>query len=123
PEIADCGIAARAATRPLPSDPEARARIADIEKLVARAETEQNLGDYRRAAATASQAVAAARKQGYEPLLAAALVRLASGEATSGGTGDADQPGGLDRAGQLFEEAYAVAERGRDDHQRLVAAR
>jgi tetratricopeptide (TPR) repeat protein len=123
PEIADCGIAGRLATSPLPSDREARAQIADIQKLVARAQAEQNLGDYRQAEASATRAVAAARKQGYQPLLAGTLVRLASIETDSGGPGDGHEPGGLDRAAQLFEEAYAAAERGRDDRQRLAAAR
>jgi eukaryotic-like serine/threonine-protein kinase len=123
PEIADCGIAGRLQTKPLPSDPQVRAQIADLEKLVAQAEVEQTLGEYRRAEVSASRAVEAGRKLGYEPLLAAALARRASIAANNGSSSDKGGSNDLDQATRLFEEAFAVAERGRDDRQRLVVAR
>jgi eukaryotic-like serine/threonine-protein kinase len=122
PEVADCGVAGRLQTRPLPSDPQARAEIARIQQLVARAAAEQDVGDLRKAEASATEALAAARQRDYEPLLAAALVRRASIGLEKDGSGALDETTGLDRAARLFEEAHAVAERGHDDRLRLEAA-
>jgi eukaryotic-like serine/threonine-protein kinase len=124
PEVADCGVAGRERTRPLPSDPGAPAQIAEIQRLLARSQTEQNLGDYEQSGQTATLAVAAARKLGYEPLLAAALVRLGTVRLETAGAGDSgQQPTGLDLAARQLEEAYLAAEAAHDDRLRLAAAR
>jgi tetratricopeptide (TPR) repeat protein len=123
PDVGDCGITDRMGIKPLPLDPQARAQIAAVDKLVARARAQQNLGEYRPADATAAQAVAEARKLGYEPLLASALIGHAS-VLIDIGTGGANADGkGFERTSALLEEAYNVAERGHDDRQRLAAAR
>jgi hypothetical protein len=117
PEVADCGISGRQDTRPLPSD---RARTAAIEEALGRSRAQQILGDERRAAVHAEEAVRAARQLGHEPLLAAALGQRAAVELEAPA---AEQPAALERAARLYEEAFAVAEAGRDDRQRLAAAR
>src|SRR4051812_2981105 len=110
PEPASCRLSARPETRPLPADPQLRAQIAAVEQSVAVARAAELLGDYPRAADTAGKAIEAARKLEYQPLLASALVRLASVEAARASNDSADRPSGLDRAAALLTEAYAVAE-------------
>jgi tetratricopeptide (TPR) repeat protein len=122
PEPASCRLSARSETRPLPADPQLRAQIAAVEQSVAMAHAAELLGDYPRGADIASKSVEAARKLDYQPVLASALVRLASVEAERAGNRPSEQPAGLDRAAALLAEAYAVAEAGHDDGQRLAAA-
>ena len=124
PEVSDCAAPGRLETRPLPADPQARAQIKEIEKRLAEARAQFELGEYPRAEATGEQAVAAARKLSYEPLLAAALIEqgTAAIDIAGGGSAGGESGSALDRAAKLFEEAYAVAERGRDDRRRLSAA-
>jgi eukaryotic-like serine/threonine-protein kinase len=121
PQVSDCGGGAPGA-RSLPSDPGRRAQIAAVEEAVAISHAEQLVGDFRRAAATAGKAIDAARSLGYEPLLASALIRLASVEMITGSNAAGQGRTALDRASERFEDAYAVAESGRDDRQRLAAA-
>jgi eukaryotic-like serine/threonine-protein kinase len=123
PAVTDCESSGRLETRPLPVDPAARAQLAGIEKSVAQALADENLGRYAKAGVAAEQAVAAARKLGYEPVLATALVRLAAVEYRKGASPDKPEDSGVPRAARLLEEAYAAAENGRDDRQRLTAAR
>ena len=121
PVVGDCELTTRPETKPRPTDPASRQQMAAIEKDIAECEAAQNLGDYSRAVEAGRRAIAAARKLGFEPLLAAALVRLGSVEKARGAFTDA--PGaGLSEAAKLLPEAYAVAEVGRDDRHRLVAA-
>jgi tetratricopeptide (TPR) repeat protein len=121
PSIADCQFTARPETKPRPGDPASRDRIAGIEKQLARSLAESNLGDYDRAAATATTALAAARKLAYEPLVAESLVRLGTIGNLSGGGGSSS--GGLEQTAKQLEEAYTWAEQGRDNRLRLAAAR
>jgi eukaryotic-like serine/threonine-protein kinase len=123
PSLGDCELSARPETKPRPTDPGAVAQMTAIEKDIARSLAEQNLGDYTKSVAHGKQAVAAARKLGYEPLLAAALNRLGMVEKQRGAIAAGDPATGLPAATKLFEEGYTVAEVGRDDRQRLVAAR
>jgi eukaryotic-like serine/threonine-protein kinase len=123
PDVGDCGITDRMGIKPLPLDPQARAQIAAVDKLVARAKAQQNLGEYRPADATAAQAVAQARQLGYEPLLASALIGHASVLIDIGTGGESAGEKRFDRTSALLEEAYNVAERGHDDRLRLAAAR
>jgi tetratricopeptide (TPR) repeat protein len=123
PELSDCAASGQLQKRPLPTDPQARAQIKEIEQTLARARAQYDLGEYARSEAIAAGAVTAARKLGYEPLLAAALTDQAN-TLVDMGSGSAKQPvNHLDRAAKLFEEAYVVAERSHDDRQRLQAAR
>jgi eukaryotic-like serine/threonine-protein kinase len=122
PSLADCQLTAGSAAKPRPRDPASRAQLAAIERQLAQSLAEQNLGDYERAAATAAAAVAGARKLGHEPLLAETLVRLAVIGKLRGG-GGASAATGLEQSAKQLEDAYAVAELGRDDRQRLAAAR
>jgi tetratricopeptide (TPR) repeat protein len=121
PAIADCQLTARPNTKPRPDDPASRNVIAGIEQQLAQSLAEQNLGDYNRAAATATTALGAARQLGYEPLVAESLVRLGTVGNFSGG-GDSSE-GGLEQTAKQLAEAYTWAERGRDDRMRLAAAR
>jgi tetratricopeptide (TPR) repeat protein len=123
PAAADCESSGRLETRPLPVDPGSRAQLATIEQSVAQALAEENLGKYPQAGASAERAVAAARKLGYQPALATALTRLAVIETRRGDNPDKPEDSGVPRASRLFEEAYAAGESGRDDRQRLTAAR
>jgi tetratricopeptide (TPR) repeat protein len=123
PEVADCGITDRLGLKPLPSDPQLRARIAEIERLVGRAQADHNLGEFRRAELTAVQAIEGARKVGYEPLLASALISRATILVDMGSSADNQEGTGVERTSALFAEAHAVAERGGDDRQRLTVAR
>jgi tetratricopeptide (TPR) repeat protein len=121
PAIGDCQFTVRPHTKPPPGDPASRDRIAGIEKQLAQALAEQNLGDYNRAAATATTALAAARTLGYEPLVADSLVRLGTIGNLSGGGGSSNA--GLDETATQLEEAYIWAERGQDERLRLAAVR
>jgi eukaryotic-like serine/threonine-protein kinase len=137
PALADCQITGRAETRPRPADAAARAQLAEIERQLAASLAQQALGDGPRATASASAAVVAARKLGYQPVLAAALIRLSvvqfqqlqqarppARAAAGAGTGTpAGADAGLAQVVKQLEEAYAAAELGRDDRQRLAAAR
>jgi eukaryotic-like serine/threonine-protein kinase len=120
PAIGDCQFTTRPTTKPRPTDTAARAEIARIEKQLAQSLAEETLGDYPRATATATTALAAARKLGHEPLVAQSLVRLGTVSNLKGGDGPS---GGLEQASRYLEEAYTVAEIGLDDRQRLAAAR
>ena len=122
PIVGDCELTTKPETKPRPSDPAAVQQLTAIEKDIAQCQAAQNLGDYPRAVEAGRRAVAAARKLGYEPTLAAALVRLGSLEKARGAFA-AGEGTGLPEATKLLPEAYAVAEVGRDDRQRLVAAR
>ena len=123
PAVTDCESSGRLETRPLPVDPAARAQLAGIEKSVGQALAEENLGNYTKAWDEAEQAVAAARKLSYEPVLATALLRLAAVEYRRGASPDKPADSGASRACRLLDEAYAAADNGRDDRQRLSAAR
>jgi eukaryotic-like serine/threonine-protein kinase len=123
PAVAECDLSNRPETKPRPGDPASRAQIAAIEKAIAEANAGINLGTFDRAAAAAERAIAAARKLGYEPLLAWALVRMGGVEKQRGSSKAAEKESGLDRAAKLLEEAYAVADAGRDERARLLAAR
>jgi tetratricopeptide (TPR) repeat protein len=123
PEVSDCAATGQLQKQPLPTDPQARAQIKEIEQALARAQTQFDLGDYAGSAATSADAAATARKLGYEPLLAA-LLTMQGTALVDVGSGSGNQPvNPLDRAAKIFEEAYAAAERGRDDRERLKAAR
>jgi eukaryotic-like serine/threonine-protein kinase len=117
PSVGDCQFTAASRKKPRPTDPAGAAQATAIEALIVRSGAEQNLGDYARSGETAAAAVAAARKLGYEPLLAEALVRLAIVGKLRGGAA------GLQASDKQLSEAYAVAELGQDDRQRLAAAR
>jgi tetratricopeptide (TPR) repeat protein len=122
PSLGDCQGTVAAESTPPPVDPAARARMAAVEREIARSEAEQNLGNYVAAGEAATRAVDGGRGLGQDPLLASALIRLAAVERARGSNQDAEQNTGLARARQLLEEAYGLAERGRDDHHRLIAA-
>ena len=123
PQLEECRLSGRPEIKRPPSDPAARAQIAAVEEGMGQAQAEMNLGNYGQAAQSAARAVAAARHLGYEPLLAGALVQLAGVEMRRGSNSASEQETGLDRAAGLLDEAYAVAEVGRDDPRRLSAAR
>jgi eukaryotic-like serine/threonine-protein kinase len=114
--------------RPLPPEPEVRARIQAIEDQLAAAHRDLVLGDVTRAAAAAEGAVAAARQVGYEPLIARALNRAGTIEFARGNVEDqpartpAGESGARNKSG-FFEQAYAFADRGGDDLARATAAR
>jgi tetratricopeptide (TPR) repeat protein len=144
PEIADCLPAGKLEMAPLPADPPKRAQHEEIDRLLAQAGAEQNLGQHARATDTSDRAVEEARKLGHDPQLAAALVQQAAiliDASDASGDNRGPQPGppgwggnrggnrggkpdgaGLDRAAKLLQEAAEVAERGRDDRTRLHAA-
>jgi tetratricopeptide (TPR) repeat protein len=122
PDPSSCRLAARSEPLPLPADPQLRARLAAVEQSVAVAHAAELLGDYPAAADTAGKAIESARKLGYQPVLASALVRLASIEVARAGNRTSERPAGLDQAAALLTDAYAVAEAGHDDGHRLTAA-
>jgi tetratricopeptide (TPR) repeat protein len=123
PDLAHCTTIDRAERKPPPSDPASRAALESAERLVAQALHQQNLGAYLEAAATAGRAVEVARKLGHDPTLAVALIQQASCLSDAAGNGAAaDGPLGSEHAKRLLEEAYAAADRGEDDHDRLTAA-
>ena len=136
PAVGECDLSGRGGTRPLPADPGVRAEIARIGDELGKAQAERLLGNWGRSAERAQAALRAARKVGYEPLLAQALDQ--TGWTINRLTGP-EQPGSLAslgpgwRAGAeakapdaaavpLLEEAVAVAERGGDDGRRAEAA-
>jgi eukaryotic-like serine/threonine-protein kinase len=122
PEPSDCRVAGRPDTKPLPAGPGAREQLMAVDKALGGSEAEQLLGEYGRAAGSARRAVQAARQLGHEPLLAAALLRLAAVEMRRASRPPSEGASGIDRAGQLLEQAYAAADTGRDDPRRLLAA-
>jgi tetratricopeptide (TPR) repeat protein len=121
PAAAECESAGRPQVRRLPLDPQLREPITAVQKVIAEARAQELLGDYARSKVTATQAIEAARKTGYQPVVAAALLRLAVVE-SRGGTGKtSDGQTGIDRAAALYQEAYAAAEAGGDDRLRMQA--
>jgi tetratricopeptide (TPR) repeat protein len=114
PDIESCGATGLAVNRPLPADPEIRAKITAIEQDVARARTLANLVDFAEAIRLVDQAITRARALGYEPSLASALIMSAEIKALQGGGDKPPSAGGArQEAGEaLFLEAMAVAERG-----------
>ena len=80
PPIAECGINERLSARPLPADPASRARVAGINEKLAQVDAARTLGDFARARSLATDAVAAAKRLGYQPLEARAINKLASVE-------------------------------------------
>jgi tetratricopeptide (TPR) repeat protein len=124
PGLSGCAAAAQAGTLPLPKEGTARAEVAAVRKQVAEARATAITGDYETASKTAAGALAAARKVGYEPALAAALVQAArieglrgNGEQFTTAAGD-----GGNVVERLYQEALSVAERGRADRERASAA-
>jgi eukaryotic-like serine/threonine-protein kinase len=138
PPVAECDLTERPSTRPLPADPAVRQRVAEVTARLGQADAQNLLGDQARARRLATDAVAAARKLAYEPLLARALMVLAAVERRAA-TVAAEQPApppaatavaaggapatGPERAVKLLQEAVAMAETGRDDALRAEAAR
>jgi eukaryotic-like serine/threonine-protein kinase len=117
PVVDECEAAGRAGTKPLPADPRVRAEIARIESVLGQSEAQRFMGEFDRAAQSNKPALEAARKLGYEPLIARALNQAGAIEmwrgAASGPTGE--------RAAELMGEAVAQAEVGRDDLRRVYA--
>ncbi|CAN5772333.1 hypothetical protein BH11MYX2_BH11MYX2_23990 [soil metagenome] len=66
-----------ARVEPLPSDPLARGAIAAVESDLARAKVAEKAGNAKAARALAEQALAAARRTGYRPVIAEGAYRLA----------------------------------------------
>ena len=123
PAVTDCDFSGRPETKPRPTDPRSLAQIAAIEKDIADARAGINLGAFDRAAAAAERATLAARRLGHEPLLAGALLQSGIVGKQRGTSEAGEKESGLDRATQLLEEAYAMADAGRDERTRLLAAR
>jgi eukaryotic-like serine/threonine-protein kinase len=125
PPVAECDITERLSAKPLPADPASRARISGVNGMLAQVDAARALGDFARARTLATEAAAAARQLGYEPLHARALNQLAAvelrGIKVAGGSGKPTTLG-ADRALALLEQAIAVAEAGRDDAGRAAAA-
>jgi eukaryotic-like serine/threonine-protein kinase len=126
PAVAECGINEGLSARPLPADPASRARVARINETLAQVDAARSLGDFARARRLATEARAAARSLGYQPLEARAINKLASvelrGIKLSGNSPGTPASLAADRAIVLLEEAIAVAEAGRDDGSRAEAA-
>ena len=126
PAMAECGINERFSARPLPADPASRARVARINETLAQVDAARALGDFARARRLATEAAAAARSLGYQPLEARAMNKLASvelrGIKLSGSAPGTPASQAADRAMGLLGEALAVAEAGRDDGSRAEAA-
>jgi tetratricopeptide (TPR) repeat protein len=135
PPVAECGLSEQLSGKPLPADPASRRQIASVNEQLAQVDAARTLGDFARARRLATEAAAAARRLGYQPLEARALNKLAAVELrgiklAAGTAGAADTPGapgapasqGADRAMALLEQAIAVAEAGRDDASRAEAA-
>ena len=130
PPVSDCVLSERPATKALPSDPAIRRKISEITSALADADARTVVGDLANARQLAAQAVDAAERLGYEPLLARALLQLATIEARGGqlqSGGDGRETSGAitasDRAVKLLERAIRVAEVGRADAERALAAR
>ena len=117
PAVHECDAAGRGATRPLPADPGARAEITRVEGILAEAEARRLLSEFDLAEQANKRALEAARKVGYEPLLARALQQVAAVETWRG---NASGPAG-DRAAALLGEVLALAEASRDDTRRAAA--
>jgi tetratricopeptide (TPR) repeat protein len=76
---------------PMPEDPQTRIRIEDVREQLAHAKAHEDAGRYARGTAIATTAVERARKIGYMPLLADALLRsgrlaVSSGDAQAAET-------------------------------------
>ncbi len=117
PVADECDAAGRAGTKPLPADPGVRAEIARIEAALGQVDAHRFMSEFDQAARYSQPALEAARKLGYEPLLARALNAAGSIETWRGGAGG---PTG-DHAAELLGEAVAQAEVGRDDLRRMYA--
>ena len=125
PPLSDCDSGAWAGKKPLPPDPETRRRIAETEATIESTIAQTLLGNYTRALELGASALKSARQLSYEPLLAHALAQSAMTERRHGGTvteNGKEEPA-ADRAARMLEEAFVVAERGRDDLRRASAAR
>jgi eukaryotic-like serine/threonine-protein kinase len=126
PAAGECDLSGRSLTKPLPADAGARTRIARVESDLGKAEADLALGNYPKAARSATDVVAAARAVGYEPLLARALVLAGTAQGRRGGLEDialGAREGARGEAVARLEEALTVAERGGDDGARAMAAR
>ena len=126
PPIAECGPNERLSTRPLPPDPTSRARVTSINEMLAQVDAARTLGDFARARRLATEATAAAKNLGYQPLEARAINKLASvelrGVKLSGSARGTPAGQAADRAMALLERSIVVAEAGRDDPSRAEAA-
>jgi tetratricopeptide (TPR) repeat protein len=125
PDLAACDASARPGLRALPADPQQRQQVAAVEATIEETVVKIMLGDYAAAARLATGAVAAARKLGYEPVLARALAMAANVERRQGGVDQSagEAVTGVDRSVQMLEEAFVLADRGHDDRMRASAAR
>jgi tetratricopeptide (TPR) repeat protein len=122
PDLADCDASARPGLRALPTDPAQRKRVAAVEEIIDQAIAKVILSDHAAAGNLAPSATAAARTVGYEPVLARALAQAANIEVRRGGVQQIDGKA-RDRAAQMLEEAYVLADNGHDDRMRLGVAR
>jgi eukaryotic-like serine/threonine-protein kinase len=126
PPVAECGINERLSARPLPADATSRARVARINEMFAQLDAARALGDFASARRLATEAAAAAKSLGYQPLEARAINELASvelrGIKLSGSAPGTPASQAADRAMALLEQSIAVAEAGRDDVSRAEAA-
>jgi tetratricopeptide (TPR) repeat protein len=126
PALAECQAPTWPGKKPLPPDATVRARIAAADAAIEESVAQLLLGNYRRAGELTASALAAARQLGYQPLLARALSQSALTERRRGGLSGEAGPAretAPDRAARMFEEAFAVAELGRDDLRRGAVAR
>ncbi len=98
--------AASARTEPLPTDPAARAAIANVELQLATVEAAHHAGDDTGALALAQSALAEARRVAYRPLIARASHHAAD---------LLERAGKVSEASALLDEAIAAAAAARDD--------
>jgi tetratricopeptide (TPR) repeat protein/predicted Ser/Thr protein kinase len=123
PDLAVCGHAGRANQKPLPSDPLEHSRALTIQNLIDKVAAERLLGNRDQAQSLARDAVAAARRLGYEPLIAQALAQqgVLEGERT-GGAAHVAGAAGENPPKRILEEAVTLAERSGDEYSRIVAS-
>jgi tetratricopeptide (TPR) repeat protein/predicted Ser/Thr protein kinase len=112
PSLSECAdLEAVMAIHPLPSEPAARDRIAELRRRLDGAQTLQAAGELQPGLKVAQAAVDAAREEGFAPVLAEALGVLGSLQAMGGSARDAEA---------TLEASIREAARAKDD---LTAAK